>query len=618
MGSTIVEKILSSRAGRRVVAGDVVNFNVDVRVARDFGGAAVARAIIDNDLPIENPSRTFFTFDFDPAISDQEVATSRQFCRSFARERGIKVFDIGRGIGTHVAVEEGLVTPGRTFVTTDSHASLVGAVGAFGQGMGEQDIAHAFAFGSVWFAVPPTVRVTLKGRPGPWARPKDLALAVLKRLGSRGLLGAAAELYGDAVDEMSMAGRITMASMGTEMGAIIMMLAPSAEVMGYCRSRSRWPFEAVYADADAGYQDEIVVDVTDLRPAISRPGRPADVVEVKHVEGRPIDSVFIGSCTNGTFGDLADAADVLKGKHVAEGVLLHIVPATDAVWNECLDKGLVSVFKEAGALFGISGCAGCTDGQLGRSGPGEVTVSTGNRNFRGALDHGDIYLASPATAAASAVAGAIADVEGLSSGRVERRRTPRVPFAGGVDYAIPGRAGPASGASQRRVSEEAKPVNLSGRVWVVGEDDIAADMIYHNSRLRVTDKNEMGRHAFGNLPGWEDFPQKAKPGDIVVAGRNFGCGSSRQQAVDCFKSLGIALIVARSFGAIYYRNAINAGLPVITAELAALGIQDGDKIWVDLPSGRIEAPSRGISLKGSPFSRVQMDIYQRGGLLKAR
>lgn len=622
MASTIIEKIITSHSGRKVSPGQVVDFVVDVRVARDFGGANVVKAIRDNGLAIDNPERTYFTFDCNPTGSDQRYAANQQVCRVFARERGIGVYDVNRGIGTHLAIEEGLVAPGRTLVSTDSHANLVGAVGAFGQGMGDQDIAHAFAFGSVWFGVPATVKVAIEGRRAEGVTAKDLTLALLGRLGSRGLLGLAAELYGSVVDKLTLSERMTMASMGTEMGAISVLFPPSSEIAGYCQRRSRWPFEPVLADADAIYKDEIVLEISDVKPMIARPGRPDDVVPVREVKDRPVDSVFIGSCTNGTFDDMVEAARVLDGRRVDAGVVLKIVPATDAVWRECLEKGLVSTFKKAGAMFGSSGCAGCADGQIGQNGPGEVTVSTGNRNFRGKQGLGDVYLASPSTAAASAVAGSISTADFVLRGAYEARSS----VAGAKVYGIKGRrdavgggrvapSGPAGWAAGDRKS---MPRRIAGRVWVLNRDDVDTDMIYHNRHLAVTDVGEMGRYAFGGLEGWGDFPSKVKQGDIIVTGRNFGCGSSRQHAVDCFKSLGVGLIVARSFGAIYERNAINAGLPVVTAELSGLGLRDGDEIVVDLVGGLIEAPSRGIIVRGSPFSRVQMDIYQRGGLLKGR
>ena len=541
MGKTIIEKILGAHAGMEVSAGDIVDMGIDVRVARDFGGANVVKNLRDNRLPIADADKTFFTFDCNPGGSDQKYATNQQLCRVFARSNGIKIYDIDAGIGTHVAIDGGIAGPGCTFVSTDSHANILGAIGAFGQGMGDVDIAHAFAFGRVWFKVPPTVKVVLKGTPGPNVTPKDLILAVLRELGAAGLLGSAAEFGGPIVDELGLAGRITMASMATEMAGIIALFEPNEAVLSYCAKAAGRSFEPIGPDPDASYARSIEIDVDGLEPLVARPGHPEDVVDAASVVGTKIGSAFIGSCTNGRFEDLQAAAAILRDRKVADGVVLKIVPATDRIWKRCLDEGLIEIFKRAGALVSNAGCAGCAAGQVGQNGPGEVTVSTGNRNFVGKQGRGEVYLASPAVVAASAVAGAIALPNAI----------PNEPslFSTGLEQ----EAAVVSDAA----AEEDRPLTLSGRVWVVREDNIDTDMIFHNRHLTVTDIAEMGQFAFGNLSGWEDFSSKAKPGDIVVTGSNFGAGSSRQQAVDCFKSLGVTLIVATSFGAIYERNAIN-------------------------------------------------------------
>ncbi len=297
------------------------------------------------------------------------------------------------------------------------------------------------------------------------------------------------------------------------------------------------------------------------------------------------------------------AAEILKGRSIAPGVVLKIVPSTDRIWQRCLADGLVKVFKEAGALLGNAGCAGCAAGQIGQNGPGEVTISTGNRNYPGKQGKGEVYLASPATAAASAVAGEIVTADAIPGKPAVFMPDPSAAKAVGAAAGEPGAA------------VGARPTKVRGKVWVVDHDNIDTDMIYHNRHLAVTDIEEMGQYAFGNLPGWEDFPKKVKQGGIVVTGSNFGCGSSRQQAVDCFTSLGASLVIAKSFGAIYERNAINAGMPIMAADLSGVGLSDGDELEVDLESGTITHVGSGRTVQGRPFSEVQMEIYRRGGLL---
>jgi len=602
MNQTIIEKILARHAGRPVRPGDIVDIAIDARIARDFGGASVVRNLREHSLPVEDVSKTFFTFDCNPGGSDQKYAANQHLCRLFARERGVNIFDVDAGIGTHIAIEQGLVVPGGTLVSTDSHANILGAIGAFGQGMGDQDIAAAWAFGRVWFKVPESVKIVLKGRPPSGTTPKDIALRLLREFGAAGLLGISAELYGEAVDGLGLSGRITVASMATEMGAIVLLFSPDKSVLAHFNKLGK-AYEAAYADAGANYSRVVEVDVSDLVPLISRPGHPEDVVSVREVAGTKIDSAFIGSCTNGRFEDLEAAAVVLRGRRIAPGVVLKIVPATRQVWRRALDEGLIDVFLESGALVGNPGCAGCAEGQIGQNGPGEITVSTGNRNFAGKQGKGSVYLASPATAAASAVAGVICAAADIPAKAVL--------FSSGSPAAVSA----AKPSPAKAVDARAKPTIVRGRVWIIDKDNIDTDMIFHNRYLAITDVALMGRHTFDNLPGWEDFAAKSSPGDIVVTASNFGAGSSRQQAVDCFKSLGVRAIIARSFGAIYERNAVNAGLPVLTGDLLSSGLRSGEEITVDFATGEVIRPASGEVFRVAPFSEIQMAIYRRGGLL---
>ena len=602
MPSTMIEKILAAHAGRDTVKpGEIVDLEIDARIARDFGGANVVENLQRAQLPIDDLERTFFTFDCNPGGSDQGYAANQQRCRVFAAEQGFKTFDIDAGIGTHLALERGLIGPGGTLVSTDSHANIMGAIGAFGQGMGDSDIAGAFAHGRVWFKVPPTVKVVFAGTPGAESTAKDLVLAALRALGAQGLLGCAGELTGEAIDALDLAGRITVASMATEMGGIIALIAPDQAVLDWCAERSEREWTPHFADPDATYLRTVIVDVNGLGPMAARPGRPDDVYPVRDLPPTRVDSVFIGSCTNGRMEDFRAAAAVLKGRHVADDVVLKIVPATDSIWRALLDEGLMDIFKDAGALVGNAGCAGCAAGQIGQNGPGEITISSGNRNFPGKQGRGEVFLASPVTAAASAVAGVLVTVKTLEQGEVPER-PPRKPVAA---------------AAPLTVIEAEREEILRGRAWVVPVDNIDTDMIFHNRHLAETDVAKMGQFTFGNLPGWDDFPGKAESGDVVFVGGNFGCGSSRQQAVDCFKSLGVTALVARSFGAIYERNAINAALPALAADWLADEIRDGDDVELNLATGSIVNHTTGGEIHAAPLSPVQLAIYRRGGLLRS-
>ena len=603
MAMTLLEKILAAHSKYDAVKpDDIVDILIDSRAARDFGGANVVKNIRDFGLRIDDPEKTMFTFDCNPTGSDQKYAVNQHLCRLFARENNIKVYDIDAGIGTHILIEEGYVYPGSTAVSTDSHANILGAVGAFGQGMGDQDIAAAWHKGKVWFKIPRSVKMNFAGEMPADVSAKDVILNLLNIFGANSLLGYSIELYGASVDKMTIDERITISSMATEMGAIIILFPPSKEVIDYCKARAKKEFTPYFADPDAIYEKSFDIDVTKFRPMVSRPGEPHDTVNVNDVYGQKIDSAFIGSCTNGRMEDMYKAAAILSGKKVAPGVVLKIVPATDSIWEQCLKEGLIDTFKKAGALISNAGCAGCAAGQVGQNGPGEVTISTGNRNFPGKQGKGSVFLASPEIVAASAVAGFITTPgripdqpalfkkpEKKDTARVEKKITPPAPE---------------------------KQTVIEGRVWLIPRDNIDTDMIFHNRYLAITDLKEMGQYTFDNLKGFEDFAKKAKAGDIVIAGKNFGSGSSRQQAVDCFLSLGIQAVLAESFGVIYERNAINAAFPIVTFDsLQTLELNDGDTLRIDFKTGIITNLKNNKSVKGDAFSDVQLDIYQNGGLL---
>jgi 3-isopropylmalate/(R)-2-methylmalate dehydratase large subunit len=601
---TLLEKILAAHSKCQVVdPGEIVDIEIDTRVARDFGGANVVKNLSDFGLSVNDPGKTFFTFDCNPTGSDQKYAVNQHICRLFARNHGIKVYDIDAGIGTHILLEEGYVTPGSTAVSTDSHANILGAIGAFGQGMGDMDIAAAWHNGKVWFKVPSSVKINLEGKVPGTVSSKDIILNLLKIFGANSLLGYSIEMYGSSVDDLDIDDRITISSMATEMGAIIILFPPSKEVIEFCTNKAKTKFEAVFADSDAHYEKEFTIDASLFKPMVSRPGAPHDTINVSEVIGTKIDSAFIGSCTNGRMKDMNKVAMILKNRKIAPGVVLKIVPATDEIWKQCLDGGLISIFKDAGALVSNPGCAGCAAGQVGQNGPGEITVSTGNRNFPGKQGKGSVYLSSPEVAAASALAGYITTPDQIPN-KPAIFSTPDSPK---ITEKI-----------KKSVNVTEKNPIIEGRVWFIQKDNIDTDMIYHNRYLSITDIKEMGQYTFDNLKGFEDFSKKAKPGDIVLAGKNFGCGSSRQQAVDCFASLGIQLIIAESFGAIYERNAINAAFPIITSKnLTQTDIKDGDFIRVSLLTGQIENLRTKSIIKAEPFSDVQYEVYQKGGLLGA-
>jgi len=600
MGNTLIEKIIINHSKfDKVKPGDIADIEIDARAARDFGGPNVVKNIEDYGLTIDDPSKTYFTFDTNPTGSDQKYAVNQQIVRIFARKHGIKVYDINVGIGTHTMMTDGLAWPGSTSVTTDSHANILGAIGAFGQGMGDKDIAAAFSKGRVWFKTPESVKINFIGKRPANISAKDIAINMLSIFGANKLLGYSVEMYGEAVDELTLDERITISSMGTEMGTIIILFTPNDIIMDFCSKIAGKTLEKIEADADANYAEVFDIDISKFTPKVSLPGAPHTTDDIINTDKVKIDSAFLGSCTNGRISDLRVAAEILKGKKVAPGVILKIVPSTDKIWNQAYDEGLIKIFKDAGALVSNAGCAGCAAGQVGQNGPGEVTVSTGNRNFPGKQGKGDVFLSSPAVVAASALAGYVTTPDAIPD-------KPAVFTAEEVEIKL---------AESLKKDKAESPTIVEGRVWYIKEDNIDTDMIFHNRYLAITDFDEMGQYIFDNLEGYKDFAKKVKENDIVVVQKNFGSGSSRQQAVDGFKALGVSVIIAESYGAIYERNAINGAMPIMTYNnLDGLNLEDGDIINVNMATGEIENKTKKTNIKINPFSDVQLEIYQNGGL----
>ncbi len=416
MGRTMIEKILAAHDGGDASPGDIVWAEIDNRTARDFAGASVVANLEQHggDSPIADPERTFFTFDCNVPANTIPYAENQQTIRRFARETGVRVYDIDAGIGSHVLIEERLARPGTTTVGTDSHLNIMGSVGAFGQGMGDTDIAFAMNTGKVWFQVPTSARVSLKGLPSEDAEAKDVALALLGRFSHHELLGKSVELSGPWLENATVADCITVASQATEMGAVISLIPPNDNVLAYFGMDRD---EAVYPDEDASYEAEYELDIQGLEPQIAVPYSPNNVHPVSEVAGKRVDTVFIGSCTNGTYQDLEYAASLLRERQVADHVTLKVVPATRSTWKRLLSDGHIKDIFGAGAIVSNAGCGGCASGQIGMTGEKEVQISTSNRNFRGKQGSGDTYLAGIGTAVASAVLGRIAAVSELEGGR---------------------------------------------------------------------------------------------------------------------------------------------------------------------------------------------------------
>ncbi len=401
MGYTVIEKIFAHHltdSSATVRPGEIVWIGIDYRTARDFGGANVVNNLETNfeGTLIDDTEKTMFTFDTVAPAKTIPYAVNQHRCRQFARKNGLPVHDVDEGIGSHLLIDA-YVKPGMTVVGTDSHFNIMGAISSFGQGMGDVDIAYIWKSGKTWFEVPPSVKVNFVGTRKDFIRAKDIVLFMLKKFGSRTLLGKSVELYGPEIEKLTLDERITIASMGTEMGAISLMIPVKG--LG-----SPWEENAVTADEDAVYDAEYTLDFDELtEPQMAAPPYPHNVKNISELAGKEIDTVFIGSCTNGRLSDLKLVAEIVKGKKIKCNGF--IVPSTREVYGALLKEGILGILFDAGFVVSNPGCGGCASGQIGMTGYDEVIISTSNRNFKGKQGNGEVYLASPEIAARSALKG---------------------------------------------------------------------------------------------------------------------------------------------------------------------------------------------------------------------
>lgn len=406
MTQTLTEKILSNNVGEAIRPNDLIIVQPDVAMGHDSLTPGMIN-ILKRQLGAEkvhDPNQIVLVMDHVAPASNVAVANSHNAIRAFAREQGIRLFEVGRGICHQVLVEEKLAQPGRIIIGSDSHSTSYGAVGAFGTGMGSTDIALCWATGKTWFRVPETIRVLTRGRFRAGVDAKDFALKLCREMGIGGATYAAVEYHG--MEWLPLHQRQTISSMAIELGAKAGIFPPDGEVA----ERFDVP-EWLTVDPDVNYAQTIEIDLDELEPQIAVPHNVDDVVDLSHVVGQKIDVVFLGTCTNGRYEDMRVAADILRGKQIAPHTRLVVTPASRPELLRAMADDTMQILLEAGATLGTPGCGMCMGRHMGTLGEGDVCLSTGNRNFKGRMGHptSQIFLSSPAVAAASALVGEITE-----------------------------------------------------------------------------------------------------------------------------------------------------------------------------------------------------------------
>ena len=414
MGMTMTQKILADHAGlESIKPGQLIQCKLDIVMGNDITTAVAvpefnktgAKNVFDKD-------KVVIVLDHFTPNKDIKAAEQCKACRSFAREKDItNFFDVGQmGIEHALLPEKGIVAPGEVIIGADSHTCTYGALGAFSTGIGSTDMAIGMATGEAWFKVPEAIKFNLTGKPAKWISGKDIILHIIGMIGVDGALYKSMEFMGDGIKYLSMDDRFSMANMAIEAGGKNGIFIVDDKTIEYAKEHTDKEFKIYAPDEDAEYCEEYTIDLSELKPTVAFPHLPENTRTIDEVGDIKIDQVVIGSCTNGRLEDMKTAADILRGRKVHRDVRTIVIPATQKIYLDCVKLGYVEDIINAGAIFSTPTCGPCLGGHMGILAAGERAVSTTNRNFVGRMGHveSEVYLASPAVAAASAIMGKIA------------------------------------------------------------------------------------------------------------------------------------------------------------------------------------------------------------------
>lgn len=419
MGMTMTQKILAAHAGLdSVVPGQLIEADIDLALANDITGPVAIRELAKAGMDkVFDREKVALVMDHFTPNKDIKSAEQCKECREFAKKHDLtNFFDVGNmGIEHALLPEQGIVAAGDLVIGADSHTCTYGALGAFSTGVGSTDVAAGMATGKAWFRVPSAIKFDLTGSLAPWVSGKDVILHIIGMIGVDGALYQSMEFAGDGVASLSMDDRFAICNMAIEAGAKNGIFPVDDATRAYMKDRARHEPVEFAADEDAAYERVIAIDLSAIQPTVAAPHLPENTKPVGELAGIPVQQSVIGSCTNGRIEDMRAAAEIMRGRHVADGVRTIVIPATQEVYLQCIREGLAEIFIEAGAIMSTPTCGPCLGGHMGILAAGERAIATTNRNFVGRMGHVDseVYLASPAVAAASAVTGVICDPASL-------------------------------------------------------------------------------------------------------------------------------------------------------------------------------------------------------------
>lgn len=584
MGKTYAEKILGAETGA------IVFKKPDIVLSHDNTASINATFAKMGGDKVKYPDQILIVLDHNAPPTNAKLANDYQKTRDIVEKQGIKKFhDVGKGI-CHQIVSY-YARPDMIVVGSDSHSCTAGAFNAFAAGIDRTETAGLWKQGETWFRVPESVKITLKGKLQDGVYAKDLALWIIGMIGSSGADYMSIEYHGDGVKTLSISDRMTIANLASEMGAKNAVF-PADEVLEKFLGEK---IKGTWADADAKYFKEIEIDLAKIFPVVSAPHNVDNVKSVSEVQGLAIQQALIGTCTNGRLEDLRIAAKILEGKQVSKKVQLLIIPASQEIYIKAMEEGLIMTFLKAGGNILAPSCGPCLGTGQGIPADGYNVISTANRNFLGRMgnEKANIYLASPATVAWSAINGCISDPRNIKS-------NDKFP------YEIPQSDTVFIKKGEDRYSEGTW--NYSDVANLNTDQMFAGNLTYN---VNSSEAEKIMPHLF---KGFDDsFSERVKAGDIIVAGANFGCGSSREHPSVGLAFAGVKAVICKSVNRIFYRSSVNQGLPILVVPEAVDAYKQGDKVDIDFAKGEISI--NGKIFKFAPLPEKLMAIFDAKGLV---
>jgi 3-isopropylmalate/(R)-2-methylmalate dehydratase large subunit len=583
-GKTFAEKIFNADKGSIVFA------RPDIILSHDNTSSIYSTFKKMGGVTPANPDALLITLDHNAPPTNSKLANDYQTIRDVVEKFGIKKFhDVGDGI-CHQLMSY-YARPKMIIVGSDSHTRTAGAYNAFAAGIDRTETAGLWKQGETWFRVPESVKITLTGKLNEGVYAKDLALWIIGMIGSSGADYMSIEYHGEGVKSLTISDRMVLANLASEMGAKNAVF-PADEVL---EKHLGGKLDGLWADKDAIYLKEIAIDLGSVFPVVAAPHHVDNVKAVSEVKGTKIHQALIGTCTNGRLQDLREAAAVLKGKKVPKYMQLQVIPASKEIYMQAMKEGLIETMMEAGANVLAASCGPCLGTGQGIPADNTNIISTANRNFKGRMGNAasNVYLASPATVALSALKGEISDPRGIDS-------TDKFPYHA-----------PQSATVDIKEGDD----RFSEGTWNYADvDNLNTDQMFSGKltyEVQSSEPEKIMPHLFKGFDN--SFSGRVKAGDVIMAGANFGCGSSREHPSVGLAFAGIKAVVCKSVNRIFYRSSVNQGLPILLVPEAVDAYKQGDKVEIDFANGIVSVNNKPFAF--APLPGKLMEIFEAKGLV---